>query len=431
MNKPIARNLQEQVLKNMKDIEELKSVSYVLATYGLKIVGNVDDAEDLPDPSTYTGSYGDAYAVGTEEPYDYYVFTRPNSSVPSAHWFNIGQLAIPGPQGPQGVQGPQGSQGTRGSKWFSSASNPGIVDGFIVGDIWINTNNYDVFQVYSGTPNYWQRIGNIKGSQGVQGPQGIQGIQGIQGPVGPQGPKGDPAGLFNILGTVASANLLPLATSLNVSDAYFVGASAPYDLYIVINGDNSNEWLNLGKVYSGAIITIEAYGATTGTLNQNDYNVLLGNPYAIIQVLEDNGLGETYLRTDVYDDDYKMVYTHVGGPIVEASINQLHVKDLAILANRTWTITERSIDLDPIIESFTILSTSWFTDNNIAPFTVKANITISKTLSANTIVELINDDAISFATYGFSIGAINGQVATIYALEAPSANVGLKIKVED
>lgn len=83
------------------------------------------------------------------------------------------------------------------------------------------------------------------------------------------------------------------------------------------------------------------------------------------------------------------------------------------------------------IESFTIQSSSWTTDSNIAPFTVKANITISKTLSANTIVELINDDAISFATYGFSIGAISGQVATIYALEAPSANVGLKIKVED
>lgn len=83
------------------------------------------------------------------------------------------------------------------------------------------------------------------------------------------------------------------------------------------------------------------------------------------------------------------------------------------------------------IESFTIQSSSWTTDNNIAPFTVKANITISQTLSANTIVELINDDAISFATYGFSIGAINGQVATIYALEAPTANVGLKIKVED
>lgn len=83
------------------------------------------------------------------------------------------------------------------------------------------------------------------------------------------------------------------------------------------------------------------------------------------------------------------------------------------------------------IESFTIQSSSWTADNSIAPFTVKANITISKTLSANTIVELINDNAISFATYGFSIGAINGQVATIYALEAPSANVGLKIKVED
>ena len=42
------RNLQEQVLENMKDIRDIQSGSYVLDEFGIKVVGEVDTIEELP-----------------------------------------------------------------------------------------------------------------------------------------------------------------------------------------------------------------------------------------------------------------------------------------------------------------------------------------------------------------------------------------------
>ena len=55
------RNLEEQVqyLTNYHDVNQ------GLAQWGIRVVGQVDTASELPDPSTYDGEYGDAIAVGT------------------------------------------------------------------------------------------------------------------------------------------------------------------------------------------------------------------------------------------------------------------------------------------------------------------------------------------------------------------------------
>ena len=51
------RNLQEQVLKNMNDIQDMQEGVNILANFGIKVIGQVDNAEDLPDPATYEGDY--------------------------------------------------------------------------------------------------------------------------------------------------------------------------------------------------------------------------------------------------------------------------------------------------------------------------------------------------------------------------------------
>lgn len=93
------RNLEEQVQKNKEDIAAHYNVDRVLADFGIKVVGQVSSEADLPDPSTYTGDYGDAYAVGEQEPYTFYIWTRADVDAghPDDYWFNIGQLAIVGP----------------------------------------------------------------------------------------------------------------------------------------------------------------------------------------------------------------------------------------------------------------------------------------------------------------------------------------------
>lgn len=113
------RNLQEQVFKNMNDISFILQEEGVLNEFGIKVVGQETSAVDMPTVDDYKEdnpdwAYGDAYAIGTEAPYELYVLTRANGSHPNDYWFNIGEFPAPGPEGPEGPQGEQGVQGQTG-----------------------------------------------------------------------------------------------------------------------------------------------------------------------------------------------------------------------------------------------------------------------------------------------------------------------------
>lgn len=116
------RNLQEQVLANMRNIANIKEGTAVLSEFGIKVVGEVDTLAELPSVVDYKAAhedweYGDAFAVGTVAPYTLYILTRENDTITADHWFDIGQFPAPGPQGetgPQGEVGPQGPQGNTG-----------------------------------------------------------------------------------------------------------------------------------------------------------------------------------------------------------------------------------------------------------------------------------------------------------------------------
>ena len=99
----IYRNLEEQVLKNQKDIE----IYSAGGNFALK--GIVDGFDDLPESPTE----GDYYLVGTEAPYFLYLYYN-------NLWVNLGEYPKEGPQGPEGIPGengatgPQGPQGPKG-----------------------------------------------------------------------------------------------------------------------------------------------------------------------------------------------------------------------------------------------------------------------------------------------------------------------------
>ena len=91
----VYRNLQEQVAKNQSDIKYILEEEGVLNQFGVKVVNKLNSSTELPDPTTYTGEYGDAVLVGTTEPYDMYIFTRPFGAETANQWFNIGQFPLP------------------------------------------------------------------------------------------------------------------------------------------------------------------------------------------------------------------------------------------------------------------------------------------------------------------------------------------------
>lgn len=81
------------------------------------------------------------------------------------------------------------------------------------------------------------------------------------------------------------------------------------------------------------------------------------------------------------------------------------------------------------IETATIQTTSWNTLSSQLPYQYSTNITLTTTLDTNSIVELINNQPVLFATYGFAIGSISGQDITIYSIGQPSESVTLTLGV--
>lgn len=203
------RNLQEQVLKNAQDISAIEGGALVIGEFGIKVIGQVVDSSYLPDPAEYEGEYGDAYLVGSETPYDYYIFTRPFENG-DPQWINIGIFPAPGPQGPKGEDGEDGAQGPRG---LTGAQGP-------------------------------------QGPQGLQGPQGPKGDKGDKGDTGAEGPQGEPGTSYVILGQVDSESDLPSLSFVQRNGAYLVGTEAPYDLYVVIT-EPQLSWFNAGPVAEG------------------------------------------------------------------------------------------------------------------------------------------------------------------------------------
>ena len=167
------RNLQEQVEKNKQDILYMLEEEGVLNQFGIKVVGQETSIAALPDPTTYTGDYGDAYAIGTEAPYNLYIFTRPNGTHPNNYWFNIGKFPLQGPKGDKGDTGATGAMGATGAKGDTGPQGP-------------------------------QGATGATGPKGATGPIGPQGPQGAQGPVGPA---------FNVQGTLTSTAQLPTPTA--------------------------------------------------------------------------------------------------------------------------------------------------------------------------------------------------------------------------
>lgn len=118
----------------------------------------------VPSPSA-----GDAYGVGSAEPYDIYIWDGVNSA-----WVNNGPL--------QGAQGPQG--------------DPGSAATIEIGTVTTAPAGSDAAVTNSGTSS--AAVLNFTIPQGATGPQGPAGVDGSPGPAGAdgadgaQGPQGEP-----------------------------------------------------------------------------------------------------------------------------------------------------------------------------------------------------------------------------------------------
>lgn len=72
---------------------------------------------------------------------------------------------------------------------------------------------------------------------------------------------------------------------------------------------------------------------------------------------------------------------------------------------------------------------SWTDSSSYSPFVAIATKTATTTIGADTLVELINNDAVGFATYGYAIIGVSGQTITFGCLVKPTSSVTLKVKI--
>ena len=138
---------------------------------GFAVLGYFTSA-DMLHSSIVSPAPGDAYGVGTAQPYDIYIWDGVNSS-----WVNNGPLqgakGDSGPQGIPGIPGNDGNDGVNGITFTPTVAADGTLS-------WSNDG---------GLEN--PASVNIKGPKGDTGPQGTQGEKGDTGEQGPQGEKGD------------------------------------------------------------------------------------------------------------------------------------------------------------------------------------------------------------------------------------------------
>ena len=130
-----------------------------------------------------------------------------------------------GEPGQPGEPGAQGEPGEPGTTFTPSVDSDGNLS-------WTNDG---------GLPN--------PETVNIRGPQGLDGEPGEAGPKGDKGDKGDPGTGLSIKGQYESLEALQLAVpSPAIGDNYYVGASAPYDVYTWAEVDSTPQWINGGAL---------------------------------------------------------------------------------------------------------------------------------------------------------------------------------------
>lgn len=160
-----------------------------------------------------------------------------------------GIQGVPGEQGIQGAQGEPGEKGDKGDPGEPGApgakgdkGDPGETGA--QGAPGEKGEKGDPFVYADFTP---EQLADLKGEKGDKGDQGKQGEPGTPGAKGDKGDKGDTGAGFKVLGYYGSVSALEAAvTSPNVGDAYGVGTSQPYDIYIL--DGTTGAWVNNGPL---------------------------------------------------------------------------------------------------------------------------------------------------------------------------------------
>ena len=247
------RNIVEQVEKNRQDIERHYSRDRVLSEVGIKVMGQKDDVSALEGllPPGGAEAYGEAYLVGTAEPYDIHIWTRPG------FWFNIGPLNIIGEQGVPGdsIENAQVTSDNRLKITMDDGRE-------------ITTNAFNTIKGDTGSPGPANSITaatvnpdytvtfTFKDGSSATTNKSLRGQPGADSQIpGEKGDKGDSGRSIYIKGIVPSIEELRGINPLDdLFGAYLVGSTSPYLLYVPVQ--DMAQFVYAGQFMGGTVITV-------------------------------------------------------------------------------------------------------------------------------------------------------------------------------
>ena len=261
IDKVTYRNLQEQVQKNKEDIAAFEGVEFTLNNFGISVKGHVDSSSDIPSGEY---DYGDAYLVGTEQPYRMFIYTRNQEGTDTGSFIDIGPLNIVGEMGPQGEKGDKGEDG------YAPVVRVGTGLPIVLGTdkngyLYIDSNTS---KLYTFADSKWTYACDMLGAKGDRGEQGIQGATGTS---------------LSIVGKLSEASLLPInfkTGAIPKNSAYLVTENSALHLYIILGDqDDYDTWywqdvgdFNLGSMlyknnnYMQTMNVTDTYSGLTGAL---------------------------------------------------------------------------------------------------------------------------------------------------------------------
>ena len=386
----IFRNIQEQVEKNKNDIAAFSSIQFTLNNFGITVLGRVDAETDIPE-GTY--EYGDAYLVGTEDPYDIYIFTRDGAD---GEFINMGPLTVIGPQGPKGEQGDAGiitigtvTTGAAGSN--AAVTNSGTAQNAILNFVIPKGDKGDT------------------GSQGIQGPKGETGAQGIQGV---QGPQGDPGESFMIMGTITDTSQLPdpTQTPRNYAYVYKDGSQLTPDLMYFITGTVGSEvWSYASFAQIGT--TVSVGGNPVSTFNADTKQDLIDSSHKLSADLTQDGS-----TNKVFTDTEK---TKLSGIETGAQVNTV-----TSVNSKTGTVTLTASDVGALPSNTTFVSSVNGSSGAVTGLVPDTRTINSKPLSSN--VTLTASDVGALPSNTTFVSSVNGSSGAVTGLVPDTRTINSK-----
>ena len=216
--------------------------------------------------------------------------------------------------------------------------------------------------------------------------------------------------LYSCSGEFYTTNTLGLTISFEVA---LIGDNPPYLIYKP--SDTQVLIFNAAFQLSTLNLMIGSLPNSTGSLTFNSSTGVISGYQVNLAITSLNG----NIRSDRFTqrDIYAPVTSGTSGQILSSNGDN---------NDPTWINMPSVV---PTTEALTIENTSWTTLSDSSPYTYNATVTLTTTIGTDSIVELINNQPALFATYGFAIGSISGQVATIYSIGQPSTSVTLTVGV--